>query len=299
MNNIGHNNPPLNPKETIQNNINRKKPILDRVPQFFETVPIPSWIELSLIDVCNRSCDFCPKSDESIAPNTHQKMSMSLIEKLVNDLKKINFEGAFCLCGYGEPMLHKNLINIVNALGSLGGVEIITNGDTINHKTLLNLYESKVTRLLISLYDGPEQVVKFKKIIKETNIPEEFVILRDRWYSDKIDFGVKLTNRVGTINIGNQPEVKDYSKKKCFYTAYQTLIDWNGDVFLCPQDWQRRQTMGNIMQEDFFEIWKGPILSKYRRLLLDGKRDLNPCNQCNADGMVYGSKHYDAWTNKK
>ena len=53
--------------------------------------------------------------------------------------------------------------------------------------------------------------------------------------------------------------VEDYSKKKCFYTAYQTLIDWNGDVFLCPQDWQRRQTMGNIMQEDFFEIWKGQI----------------------------------------
>ena len=112
MNKIGHNNPPLDPKETIQNNINRKKPILDRDPQFFESVPIPSWIELSLIDVCNRSCDFCPKSDESIAPNTHQKMSMLLIEKLVNDLKKINFEGAFCLCGYGEPMLHKNLINI-------------------------------------------------------------------------------------------------------------------------------------------------------------------------------------------
>ena len=35
MSNIGHNNPPLDPKETIQNNINRKKPILDRDPQFF------------------------------------------------------------------------------------------------------------------------------------------------------------------------------------------------------------------------------------------------------------------------
>ena len=52
MSNIGHNNPPLDPKETIQNNINRKKPILDREPQIFKGVPIPSWIELSLIDVC-------------------------------------------------------------------------------------------------------------------------------------------------------------------------------------------------------------------------------------------------------
>ena len=131
MSNIGHNHPPLDPKETIQNNILRKKPILDREPQFYKGIPMPSWIELSLIDVCNRSCSFCPKSDESIAPNTYQKMTMKLIDKLVNDLKKINYEGAFCLCGYGEPMLHKEYIKIVNKLGVLGGVEIITNGDLV------------------------------------------------------------------------------------------------------------------------------------------------------------------------
>ena len=299
MSNIGHNNPPLDPKETILKNINRKKPILDRDPQLFKGIPLPSWIELSLIDVCNRACSFCPKSDESIAPNTHQRMTMTLIDKLVADLKKINYEGAFCLCGYGEPMLHKEFYEIINKLGVVGGVEIITNGDLVNKKTLIKLFESKATKLIISLYDGPEQVIKFKALIKELNIPEDFVILRDRWYSDKIDYGVKLTNRVGTVSVGNQPDVKDYTKTKCFYTAYQMLIDWNGDVFLCPQDWQRRQTMGNIMQSDIFDIWKGPILSKYRRKLLGGDRNLNPCNQCNADGMVYGKSHYNAWNKIK
>ena len=152
MSNIGHNKPPLDPKETILNNINRKKPILDRDPQYFKNVPIPSWIELSLIDVCNRACSFCPKSDDTIAPNTHQKMTMSLIDKLVNDLKKINFKGAFCLCGYGEPMLHKQYLEITNKLGEIGGVEIITNGDLINKKSLVQLYESKATKVIISLY---------------------------------------------------------------------------------------------------------------------------------------------------
>ena len=295
MSKLGHNNPPLDPKETILKNIIRKKPILDREPQYYNDIPLPSWIELSLIDVCNRVCSFCPKSDDSIAPNTYQKMQMVLINKLIEDLKKINFEGAFCLCGYGEPMLHKEYLKIANKLGSIGGVEIITNGDMINKKNLLEIYNSKTTRLLISMYDGPEQVVKFKKMIDECNIPKDFVILRDRWYSDKIDYGVKLTNRTGTIKIGNQPDIKDYKKRKCFYTAYQMLIDWNGDVFLCPQDWQRRVTMGNIMQDEVFNIWKGPILSKFRRNLLCGERKANPCNQCNADGMVYGEKHNEAW----
>ena len=84
--------------------------------------------------MCNRSCSFCPKSDPKIAPDTYQKMTMKLIDKLVSDLKNINYQGAFCLCGYGEPMLHKKYIDIINKLGLLGGVEIVTNGDLVNKK---------------------------------------------------------------------------------------------------------------------------------------------------------------------
>ena len=53
---------------------------------------------------------------------------------------------------------------------------------------MLKIYQSNASRLLISLYDGPEQLEKFQKMIEETGVPKEFVILRDRWYSDKIDF---------------------------------------------------------------------------------------------------------------
>ena len=76
------------------------------------------------------------------------------------------------------------------------------------------------------------------------------------------------------------------------------LIDWNGDIFLCPQDWQRRNTMGNIMQTSFIEIWNGNILNRYRKNLLKGNRDLNHCKTCNADGEVYGSKHASEWSKK-
>lgn len=296
MSNIGHNQPPLDPKETINKNIIRRKPIIDNNFQLYEGVPLPSWIELSIIDACNRACSFCPKADDNLAPNTFNKMSMNLINKLYEDLKKINFQGCFCLCGYGEPMIHKDVISISNKLGELSGVEIITNGDTLSVKQIRQIYDSRASRLLISMYDGPEQVSKFKKMIIEANIQDEnFVILRDRWYSDKKDYGVKLTNRTGTINVGNQPDVKDYLNKKCYYTSYQTLIDWNGDVFLCPQDWQRRIVMGNVMQDDFFKIWKGALLNKYRKKLFSGDRSLNPCNKCNADGQVQGEKHYKEW----
>ena len=154
MSNIGHNSPPLDPKETIERNINRKKPILDREPQFYDGVPLPSWIELSLIDVCNRDCSFCPKSDENISPNTYMKMEQALIEKLILDLKKINFEGSFTMCGYGEPLLHPNILDITNSIGKFWGIEIVTNGDPLTKKKLKELYNSKVSKLVVSMYDG-------------------------------------------------------------------------------------------------------------------------------------------------
>jgi|TARA_B110001452_G_scaffold116249_1_gene96401 radical SAM protein with 4Fe4S-binding SPASM domain len=297
MNKTGHNNPPipLDPKETIKKNINRRKLIVDDGITLFKGVPLPTWIELSLIDVCNRSCSFCPKSDDKVAPDTYQKMSKTLIDKLHDDLKKMNYKGSLALCGYGEPLLHKDIEYIVNKLSEVADIEIVTNGDPLNHKMITKLYNANAARLLISLYDGPEQIDQFKSMIKQANVPEDFVILRDRWYTQTENFGVKLTNRAGTIKTGNQ--IANDVHTTCYYPSYQFLIDWNGDVFLCPQDWQRRQTMGNMMQEELFDIWTSKVMKKYRVDLLKGKRCNNPCKTCNAQGTLLGVNHAKTWRN--
>ena len=116
------------------------------------------------------------------------------------------------------------------------------------------------------------------------------MILRDRWYKEEKDFGVKLTNRAGTVKIGNQVDINLH--KTCYYPTYQFLIDWNGNVFLCPQDWQRRVAMGNIMQEDSAKYLDGkyflPSLEKFTKRRY---RAASPCNSCNANGCMLGSAH--------
>ena len=282
----------MNPEKTIKKNLLRRSAFVDNELVIHKGVPLPTWIELSLIDVCNRSCSFCPKSDENVAPDTYQKMSRTLIDKLSEELIEIKFKGAFALCGYGEPLLHKDILYITEKLSKAGNVEIVTNGDVLTSKMMKNLYDSKASRLLISMYDGPQQIKKFKKMIIDSKVPDDFVILRDRWYDEGQNFGVKLTNRAGTINIGNQ--VKNIHTT-CYYPSYQFLIDWNGDVFLCPQDWQRRVSMGNIMQENIFNIWIGPSFDKFRKNLLKGKRVDGPCKSCNAQGTLLGQTHASLW----
>ena len=200
--------------KTIEVNIKRRTVIVDDILSTHKEVPIPSWIELSIIDVCNRSCSFCPKSDPKVAPNTYQKMQMNLINKLTEELKEIKYKGSVVLCGYGEPMLHKDLNLICKKLSEASFVEVVTNGDTLNPKQIKNLYINNVNKLLISMYDGEHQIKKFKQMIEDSKVPKDFVILRDRWYDSKKDYGLKLTNRTGTISIGQQEEVGKY--KKCF-----------------------------------------------------------------------------------
>ena len=113
------------------------------------------------------------QSDPSIAPDTFQQMELNLIKNSV-DLKKIKFQGSVVLCGYGEPMLHKQINDMIKILAKVSFIEVVTNGDTLNSK-ILDLYNSNTNKLLISLYDGPHQVEKFKKMRKILG-SEDFVI---------------------------------------------------------------------------------------------------------------------------
>lgn len=282
----------MNPKETIKINLKRRSEVVDEV-ELIDGFPKPTWVELSLIDVCNRKCIFCPKSNENIAPDTYQKMNRKIIDAVHDQLLDIKFNGTISLCGYGEPLLHKDINYIVSKLSNVSNVEIITNGDVLTQKKLQDLYISKASKVLISMYDGPEQITKFEQMTRQANVPKELVILRDRWYDQQNDFGVKLTNRAGTINVGVQEDKKKYSK--CYYPTYQFLIDWNGNIYLCPQDWQRRVAVGNVMQDNIRNIWTSTFITKFRKELLQGNRCMSPCTECNADGTLLGKNHAEAW----
>jgi radical SAM protein with 4Fe4S-binding SPASM domain len=282
----------MDPKETIKKNIERRSKFVDLVP-LHKNFPMPTWVELSLIDVCNRKCSFCPKADDSVAPDTHQKMTRKIIDEIHDQLLEIHFSGTISLCGYGEPLLHKDISYIVKKLANVSKVEVITNGDVLSSKRLQELYLADVSKVLVSMYDGPEQIEKFKDMAKKANVPDDLMILRDRWYDQYNDFGVKLTNRAGTIKTGDQVKLDKY--KTCYYPTYQLLVDWNGNVYLCPQDWQRKVSMGNIMQETIYQIWTGSSLTKYRKNLLSGKRCNSPCKECNADGTLLGKNHAKNW----
>jgi radical SAM protein with 4Fe4S-binding SPASM domain len=283
----------VNPKKTLLNNLKRVDNLVNNHNQEYNGFPLFSWIEISTIDMCNRKCSFCPKSDDSIAPNLNNQISKKLYFKIADELKELKYTGTIMLAGYGEPMMHKNFCDIVSTFSKICNTETTINGDFLTVSKIKQLIKAGIKKIIISMYDGPEQIDKFNAMFKDANAPKDLYILRDRWYIEDKDFGLKLTNRAGTINFGKQPTVNNHTK--CFYTHYSIMIDWNGDCFLCTQDWSRRIKSGNLFASKITEVWNSSILKKYRTHLEEGKRDLFPCINCNADGTLHGYTHSQQW----
>jgi radical SAM protein with 4Fe4S-binding SPASM domain len=281
--------------EATKANLRRKSAYVDAV-QMHEGKPLFSWLDLSLTELCNRSaghkkaCVFCPRIDPTFYPNQKLHMSLALAGKIADELRSLEYRGVVVLCGFGEPLLHPQLLELVSLFKGIR-LEVVTNGDFLTPLKIAALSEAGVNYFVVSMYDGPEQIEKFTARFAEAGCTD--YILRDRWHTEADDFGLKLTNRAGTVGIGQQDEIDTH--RPCHYLTYQMTIDWNGDVLLCPQDWYKKVKFGNAAGQSLMEAWNSSAMHKRRLNLIEGKRCDAPCNGCNTDGTLHGYNHAPQW----
>lgn len=277
-------------------NLKRKEDLIDYAVHLHpDGYPLPAWIELSPAELCNRQCVFCPKSDPTRYPNRPLHMLPATYRELARELRRINYPGTVVLAGYGEPLLSPYLTGMVVCLSQVARVELVTNGDRMERYPdgAGVLCGIGLSMFVVNLYDGPEQEERFHQLFRSAGVPEDHYLLRDRWYGADRDYGIKLTNRAGVVTIGNQlPVVPD---KICHYPAYSMMIDWDGEVRVCAQDWHRKISLGNINREPLLDIWTSSKAREHRMGLAHGRRGLDPCAGCNADGTLHGAGHAEAW----
>lgn len=292
-------------KKGMRDNIERKQPSINEVVRY-KGIPLFSFIELNINEICNRKCPFCPRVDPKIYPNQNIHMDLKIAENIANQLADLNFSGIVNISGTGEPLLTKYIPDIVKLFGDRGiHIEIVTNGDMLirkrGKKLIKDLYDSGLCQFVVSMYDGPEQIEQFNTLFASCGIDKNQYSLRDRWYDESEDYGLLYTNRAGNIgfehlsDIAKQKLMKS-GKSACFYTHYSMMIDWNGDALLCCQDmYNRTVKFGNVKQKLLIDIWRDGKLMEFRNKLKNGERSLSPCSNCNANGQVFGHNHGKAW----
>jgi radical SAM protein with 4Fe4S-binding SPASM domain len=282
----------------------RKNSIIENITKEYSTnIPIFSIIEFNIYGTCNRNCHFCPVSNSDIYTKKHEGISIDLFNKALDDLVEIDFKGKILFSAFCEPLLHKDLeILIKNGKEKLPNArfEIVSNGDILTNEKLKKIFEAGLDTISISMYDGEYQVEKFNKMAKECDLDDSQLILRRRYLQDG-NYGMTISNRSGVVDSNKYRDEKEEKvvqlplKNPCYYPFYQILIDYNGDVLLCPHDWSRKLSFGNIKSEKIVDLWNSEKLKSLRYKLSNSDRGFFPCDGCDVMGTLMGKDNFNQW----
>lgn len=249
-------------------------------------------VELNVTEICNRTCSFCPRGNPQLYSNTKSYMDIELVDLLSKQLADFKYSNRVSLVGFGEPLLYKNLtqaLTIIHTnLPNLEWLEVNTNGDFLSKELVQEIADAGCNQLTISMYDSDisETIIDLCKDI-------DITLTFKHCYENK--FEIKLVDRT---NILSKDKVLNINSK-CNLPFYKMLIDWNGDVIVCANDWERRGKIDNINDASIKDIWLSHKLMSYRQNLIVGNRkDLDPCKYCDIQGSFTGDQSVAIFQNE-
>ncbi|MHA1538361.1 MAG: radical SAM/SPASM domain-containing protein [Alphaproteobacteria bacterium] len=255
-------------------------------------------VEMNITELCNRVCVFCPRVDPALYPNRKLMMDLAVAEKVGSDLAAFSYQGRISFSGFGEPVLNKAFaehLRIFRRHLPEATIETNTNGDQLNVEKLDELFGAGLSAIYVNLYDGPEQADGFHALFKQAGIEEPRYRLRPHWVGSNEDYGLTLNNRSGVLKndeIGVAP-LSEPLTMRCHYPFYKMLVDWNGDVLFCSNDWGREIIVGNVLERSVSDIWLSDQMKEVRRHLSGGHRNFSPCNKCSVHGTLHGQSSFD------
>lgn len=234
-------------------------------------------INLNLTNACNLSCSFCPiGTDEYV--NDNAMMTLETVEQFIKRVREFVLDRGrkvtVSLSGKGEVTIHKKFREIVLLLAEHKDVlrlQLITNGALLyKYRDLISLFE----RIRYNNYTEDNNKNKEELIkILETSPNTEIVPIDNtkKWFEIK-DF----TNRVGVLQ-GETPEIK---YNYCHKLFNKMMIECDGSYLICCDDWKKIKKFGTVYDHSFRDHLLSNILRKYRKHILKGIREMDPCKGC-------------------
>lgn len=223
---------------------------------------------------CNRQCEFCFNAKRF--PNRKLGiMDTRLWKKIIDELAEIGFEGRISPYFYGEPLLDERLPSLIEYATErlTGDVFIATNGDYLTEE-LLDKFNGR-TEFYIRSYDGKAnpRILKLKedygRIVYRPKFKEEYLV-------DKA--GIIFKRGVS-------------HKAPCLRPQTQLVINWEGEVLLCCNDFYAKHSFGNVKEKSIREIWDSKEFKKFRKMLAKGKRaKVDICKYCDEGGEKDGQR---------
>lgn len=267
---------------------------------------------------CNRKCWFCPNS--VIDRNSNNiPMKKEIFEKIIYELKEIDYNGMVSYSFYNEPLLDEGLeekIAFVKEHLPKCMQLVSTNGDYLTPERLQSLIDAGLDDMVISVYNENNPNFEWTKEKAEEQIwyfinklqLDMICIFSDEktvtGFGKKHGLNVRLQNHDlrsaahnrGEILSDSLPIVQKTTRTTFCMNSFVTLnIYYDGSVYTCGNrrnDWKAHDEflMGNVADDTIFNIFQSEQAQKFRKNFTQDPNQY-PCRSCTmeADTFIYQS----------
>lgn len=232
-------------------------------------------IDIEVNTACNRRCSYCPNSiSERGLLKNNREMDVALYKKIIDELAELKFTGRLSPIFYGEPLLRNDLTELMEYTREKlpkVTIKMTSNGDYLTIEKYLELVEAGVDKFLITQHGQniSENMKKLLVYLKEH--PEKKV----KFIYSKFEKDTPLYNRGGLL----KPNVVDYSPR-CRKPHNPVIVDWEGNVILCCNDYFSEIKFGNLKTKNLLDIWNSDSYRNIRRELKKKIFNLEICKKC-------------------
>lgn len=275
----------------------------------------PWGVDIGTTNLCNAECIMCPHSKLKKMGT----MDMKLYKKIIDNCRRLNIK-IVTLSFFGEPFLDKDIIEKIKYAKENGmSVAFYSNASLLTEELAKKIIEVGLDGITIS-FDGYSKqtyekirkklnfdvvkknvlnLIETRRKMKKNNPSINLVLVELEENKGEIkQFYREWKGKVNSINIINMRNWandiqkkgtkesfhfnKKIKRKPCALIWQKMVVDWNGDVVLCCDDWNHSTVLGNLKKQTIEEIWKGERLRKIREAHIKREFWKVPiCSGCN------------------
>lgn len=282
----------------------------------------PFTVIIDASEACNFKCKYCFRSTEPQRETwgdyaiDRKNMPLELFQEAVNQVLQFpNEVKQISLSCHGEPLCNRNIPDMVRYIkqqGYAGRVAIHTNASLLDRDYALDLADSKIDKIVISLqgltsedydsvcgtkidyplfYDNlqilylnkhPNTKISIKIMDvavgnREAEFYKLFQNIADNVFVEKMVPIWKNTGNDAHPDAMKNKYGMEFSYQECCPLIFNTMVVTpDGDIYPCTQVLSK-ECLGNIKEISLIEAWNGEM----RKELLRRQLNLNPPESCN------------------
>jgi radical SAM protein with 4Fe4S-binding SPASM domain len=232
-----------------------------------------SMVQIETITACNRRCHYCPNSqfDRGLLKN-NRRLETKIFHKIIDELAQLRgWGGDIQPHFYGEPLMDDRMIEFAGYIRSkmpACSISIFTNGDFLTLELYRKLISAGVSRFVITKHSAQKaanimDVLNYRMLYGDASVVMQYG-----------ELGV-ISNRGGLVNVENPVQ-----QNKCTWVPTTVIVDYDGNVLPCCDDYLSTVKIGNIKTEPLMDIWRKRDYRKLRKDLRRGKFTLELCKKC-------------------